>query len=201
MPAAAPALPQPTGHKVKSIPTPETNALSLNLAKRFGDRLDFLLFLRTTSDSAIKLCRRWPKLCRGLSYCKMFSRSLRSASDTRIFRVPRVCRRTLGERSFQYIGPIIWNSLPFSVRHATSLSSFFQVKTENSPLLFCLLIYHFLFSVSIKPMTTMLVFLRGVCVCVCVFVCVPACLTLCVCLREGETGGCRHVRVSEGERG
>ena len=51
-------------------------------------------------------------------------RSLRSASDTRIFRVPRVCRRTLGQRSFQYIGPVIWNSLSFSVRHATSLSSF-----------------------------------------------------------------------------
>ena len=52
------------------------------------------------------------------------SRFLRSASDTRIFRVPRVCRRTFGERSFQYIGPVIWNSLSFSVRHATSLSSF-----------------------------------------------------------------------------
>ena len=52
------------------------------------------------------------------------SHSLRSASDTGIFRVPRVCRRTLGERSFRYIGPVIWNSLPFSVRHATSLSSF-----------------------------------------------------------------------------
>ena len=51
-------------------------------------------------------------------------RSLRSASDTRIFRVPRVCRRILGERSFQCIGPVIWNSLSFSVRHATSLSSF-----------------------------------------------------------------------------
>ena len=64
------------------------------------------------------------------------SRSQRSASDTRIFRVPRVCRRTLGERSFQYIGPVIWNSLSFSVRHATTL--LFQVKTENPPLLFCL---------------------------------------------------------------
>ena len=52
------------------------------------------------------------------------SRSLRLASDTRIFRVPRMCRRTLGEKSFQYIGPVIWNSLSFSVGHATSLSSF-----------------------------------------------------------------------------
>ena len=51
------------------------------------------------------------------------SRSLRLASDTRIFRVPRMCRRTLGEKSFQYIRPVIWNSLSFSVRHAMSLSS------------------------------------------------------------------------------
>ena len=50
--------------------------------------------------------------------------AVKSASDTRIFCVPRVCRRTLGERSFQYIGPVIWNSLSFSIRHATSLSSF-----------------------------------------------------------------------------
>ena len=40
---------------------------------------------------------------------------------------------------------------------------------------FCLLIYHFLNYVSIKPMTTMLVFLRCVCVCgwvECLWVCV-----------------------------
>ena len=63
--------------------------------------------------------------------------------------------------------------LSFSVRHATSLSSFkSKLKTH-------LLIYHFLSSVSIKPTTTMLVFLRCVCwggVCVCVCVCV-ACLS------------------------
>ena len=43
------------------------------------------------------------------------SRSLRSDSDTRIFRVPRMGRRTLGERSFQYTGPVLWNSLPLSI--------------------------------------------------------------------------------------
>ena len=52
------------------------------------------------------------------------SRCLCSASDTRIFRVLRVGRMTLGERSFQYTGPVIWNSLPLSVRHSSSLSSF-----------------------------------------------------------------------------
>ena len=70
--------------------------------------------------------------------------------------------------------------------HVTFL---FQVKTENPPLLFCLLIYHFLSSVSIKPMTTMLVFLRAcaracvyVFVCVCVCVCVGVCVYVCVCV-------------------
>ena len=41
------------------------------------------------------------------------SRSLCSASGTQIFHVPPMGKRTLGERSFQYIGPVIWNSLPF----------------------------------------------------------------------------------------
>ena len=50
--------------------------------------------------------------------------SPRSAADTRIFRVPRMGRRILGERSFQYIGPALWNSLPLSVRHSSLLSSF-----------------------------------------------------------------------------
>ena len=47
--------------------------------------------------------------------------SLRSAADAHIFRVPRMGRRTLGERSFQYLGPVLWNSLPVSVRHSSSL--------------------------------------------------------------------------------
>ena len=52
------------------------------------------------------------------------SRSLRSAWDTRIFRVPRMGRWVLGERSFQYIGPVLWNSLTVSVRRSSSLTSF-----------------------------------------------------------------------------
>ena len=52
------------------------------------------------------------------------SRSLCSASDTGIFRIPMMGRRILGETSFQYIGPVLWNSLPLSVRHSSSLTSF-----------------------------------------------------------------------------
>ena len=49
------------------------------------------------------------------------SRSLHSASDIRIFRVPRM-GRTLGERFFQHIRPVIRNSLILSVGQSFSLS-------------------------------------------------------------------------------
>ena len=52
------------------------------------------------------------------------SRSLRSSADTRTFRVPQYRRKFQGGRAFSYIGPVIWNSLPFHVRHAQSTSSF-----------------------------------------------------------------------------
>ena len=51
------------------------------------------------------------------------SRSLCSSMNTHIFCVPRMGGRTLGERSFQYIGLMLWNSLPLSIRHSSSLSS------------------------------------------------------------------------------
>ena len=68
-------------------------------------------------------------------------------------------------------------STPFLCQ-ACHITLLFQVKTKNPPLLICLLIYHFLYSVSIKPMTAKLVILRGVCVRVGGYVCV------CVCVRR-----------------
>ena len=74
--------------------------------------------------------------------------------------------------------------------HVTFL---FQVKLKTY--LFSSAHCHFVSSVSIKPMTSMLVFLRCVCVCLCVrvlacdmcrcmqFVCVCLCVCVCVCLR------------------
>ena len=71
--------------------------------------------------------------------------SLRSAADTRIFHVPRMGRRTLGERSFQYTGPVLWNPLPLSVRHLSSLSSCkSKLKTISSPLHTDLSFYQFI---------------------------------------------------------
>jgi hypothetical protein len=48
------------------------------------------------------------------------SRSLRSAADSRILKIPRRNTKSQGQRSFSYLGPVIWNKLPFSVRHADS---------------------------------------------------------------------------------
>ena len=107
------------------------------------------------------------------------SPSLRSASDTRIFRVPR--EDSLGEILSEYRTCHL--EISFFLCQACHVTLLFQVKTENPPLLFCLLIYHFLSSVSIKPMTTMLVFLRACArVCVYVFVCVCVCGGGCVCM-------------------
>ena len=64
-----------------------------------------------------------PYLCE-LLHLYSPSRSLRSVSDTRTFRVSGMGRRTLGERSFQYTGPVLWSSLHLSVRHSYSLCSF-----------------------------------------------------------------------------
>ena len=58
------------------------------------------------------------------------SRTLRSSADSRIFRIPKVRLRSQGQRSFAYAGPVIWNSLPYNVRHATSEVAFkTQLKT------------------------------------------------------------------------
>ena len=110
------------------------------------------------------------------------SRSLRSASETRIFRVSRMCRRTLGERSFQCVGRVIWNSLPFSVTHATSLSSVkSKLKPTSSLLPTDLSLSFFCF----RQTHDYYVCVFAVCLCVCVFVCV----CVCVYVRGGGMGG------------
>ena len=52
------------------------------------------------------------------------SRQLRSSTDTRVFRIPSFRTMSCGQRSFSYQAPFIWNQLPVSVRHSTSVSSF-----------------------------------------------------------------------------
>ena len=94
------------------------------------------------------------------------------------------CDMSNGRETFGIVDSFAWGEilsvyrtchleLSFFLCQACHVTLLFQVKTGNPPLLFCLLIYHFISSVSIKPMTTVLVFLQGVCVCVCgcVWVC------------------------------
>lgn len=52
------------------------------------------------------------------------SRSLRSSADTRLFRIPRFHRVQHGHRAFSHSAAATWNSLPFSVRHATTFAAF-----------------------------------------------------------------------------
>ena len=85
-----------------------------------------LTSFHTVSDTA-------PPYLPELLHLYSASRSLCSVSDVEMFRVPRVCKRTLGERSFL-------SSFLCQACHVT----LFQVKSENPPLLFCLLICHFL---------------------------------------------------------
>ena len=51
------------------------------------------------------------------------NRPLRSSSDDRILRVPKV-KKQHGERSFSRVGPTLWNTLPSEMRHTDSSSSF-----------------------------------------------------------------------------
>ena len=69
------------------------------------------------------------------------SRSLRSSNE-RLLKVPKRALKTVGERSFSFLAPSVWNSLPFSVRNQSSPSSV-QVGFEDLPLQrgFCLVFY------------------------------------------------------------
>ena len=132
------------------------------------------------------------------------SRSLRSASDARIFRVPRMGKRTPGERSFQYTGPVIWKTLFLSL---TDIRINSLLLSQNWKPITSLLHIDLSFSSHCtKPSPIMQVFVVCACVCVCVCVrgaggggvsaCVRACVCVwcvcvcvCVCEREREREG------------
>ena len=61
------------------------------------------------------------------------SRSLRSSADTRIFRILTRKKKFQGQRAFSHLGPVTWNKLPYSVRHAQTK---FQFKTQLKTTLF-----------------------------------------------------------------
>ena len=52
------------------------------------------------------------------------ARQLRSSTDTRVLRKPRVISKSYGERTFSHFGPTTWNNLPYVIRHSKSRDSF-----------------------------------------------------------------------------
>ena len=52
------------------------------------------------------------------------TRSLRSSADTRIFRISKGKKKFQGQCAFSHLGPVTWNKLPYSVRHAQTQSQF-----------------------------------------------------------------------------
>ena len=56
-------------------------------------------------------------------------RSLRSDSETLLV-IPKVTRKTFGDRAFFHAGPTVWNALPSSLRNCRNIDSFkVQLKT------------------------------------------------------------------------
>jgi hypothetical protein len=51
------------------------------------------------------------------------NRYLRSSTDTRLLAIPKT-RTTTGEKSFHAAAPKLWNNLPLSIRHSSSLAAF-----------------------------------------------------------------------------
>ena len=51
------------------------------------------------------------------------SRSLRSSNE-KLLKIPQLNLKTVGERSFRFLAPSIWNSLPCDLRNASTLSEF-----------------------------------------------------------------------------
>ena len=51
-------------------------------------------------------------------------RHLRSSSDNRIMCIPKLLTKIFGHRSFSFVAPTIWNSLPSEHRHTDSIQKF-----------------------------------------------------------------------------
>ena len=88
----------------------------LPVAKRIQYKLSVLCFKSFDSSA--------PDYLSDLLHVYTPSRQLRSSSDTRLLSVPTMRTKTNGERSFLFQAPTVWNSLPKSVRHSSSLQSF-----------------------------------------------------------------------------
>ena len=64
-----------------------------------------------------------PEYLSALHHVHVPSRQLRS-SDSKLLRVPHVRTKSFGQRSFSYVAPSVWKSLPQEVRNTTLTSEF-----------------------------------------------------------------------------
>ena len=64
-----------------------------------------------------------PSYLSGVLHTYQPSRSLRSCSE-KLLKVPKRTLKTAGERSFSFLAPTVWNSLPASVRNQSCLGQF-----------------------------------------------------------------------------
>ena len=105
-----------------------------------------------------------------------------SSTDTRVFRIPSFWTNSCGQHTFSYQAPVIWNQLPVSVHHSSSVSSFkSSLKT-----------FLFLKTFSSVSLPWLPWYATGMCVCVCVRACMlmhvcscmceSACVCACVCV-------------------
>ena len=88
----------------------------LSIEQRIEYKLSLLCFKIISHQAPIYLSER-------LNLCTP-SRQLRPSTDTRVFRISSFRTKSCGQRSFSYQAPVIWNQIPVSVRHSTSVSSF-----------------------------------------------------------------------------
>ena len=75
-----------------------------------------------------------PEYLTHLLHLYMPSRTLRSSSDSCLYKIPTVRTKMFGQRSFSYQAPTIWNQLPHSLRYSPSLPTFKRsLKTHLFP--------------------------------------------------------------------
>ena len=114
----------------------QNNAARLVLRKRKSDHatplLSSLHWLPISSRIQYKVC--------SLTFSSLFdsgpiylsdllqlyspTRQLRSSNDTRILSKPTFNTKSFGSRRFSHQSPLLWNSLPFEVRHSNTHLSF-----------------------------------------------------------------------------
>ena len=122
--------------KLNKLQVIQNNAARLVLRKTKKDSashlLDYLHWLPVQKRIAYKLstlCHKClnsnaPSYLEELLTPYVPSRQLRSSADTTKLKIPNVKSKSFGERSFAFIGPKIWNTLPQKLREIEKIDSF-----------------------------------------------------------------------------